>query len=192
MIFNASSPSELMRRVVYVAKGRGWGCSARKCPITIVCQGWPAAFRRRRSHGTDRRPYRLARGAMPKGVAMRTAIRSSNGQSITAAVARRDAGPFSCDGCGTAVSFVNAHTMHAADPDRERPIHAFFRLVTSRPPSEHQQDCPYTTAGQIRELIASSTAVEVCLRPFVEEDGKQVFRLAMLRDAEKALPRIDN
>ena len=82
--------------------------------------------------------------------------------------------------------------MHAADPDRERPIHAFFRLVTSRPPSEHQGDCPYTTAGQIRELVASSTAVEVHLRPFIEEDGRQVFRLAMLRDAERELPRIDD
>ena len=122
---------------------------------------------------------------MPKGVAMRTAIRLPTGQSITAAVARRNDGPFSCDRCETPVSFVKAHTMHAGDPDRERPIHAFFRLVTSRPPSEHQQDCPYTTAGQIRELFASSTAVEVSFRPFIAEDGRQVFRLAMLRDIER-------
>jgi len=123
---------------------------------------------------------------------MRTALRSSNRQPISAAEAQKTDGPFFCDGCGTPVSFVNAHTKHAGEPDRERLIPSFFRLVTSRPASEHQPGCPYRTAGQIRELVANSTAVEMRLRPFTEEDGKQVFRLAMLKEAEKALPRIED
>ena len=44
----------------------------------------------------------------------------------------------------------------------------------------------------MHELVAASTAVEVSLRPFTEEDGKQVFRLAMLREAEKTVKYVDD
>jgi hypothetical protein len=84
---------------------------------------------------------------------------------------------------------VRGYVRNADDPDRARHIAAYFRLVTRHKKAEHALTCEFTPAGQLQILLAHSQAVEVSLRPFNLEDGKQVFRLSMMADAEKLIPK---
>ena len=125
---------------------------------------------------------------MAKGVAMRTAL-SARGQPINADAATKTDGPFFCDGCRGEVCLVRAHAKFKGDPDRERVVKAFFRLIPDNAASEHGQACPYAVPGQVRALLSSAMAVEMERRPFTERDGRHVLQLAMLKHAEQAVPR---
>ena len=128
---------------------------------------------------------------MAKGVAMRTAL-ASNGQPIKADVASKADGPFTCDGCKAEVGLTPSRIKFKGDPDLERVVDAFFRLIPYHPASEHTQECPYAVSSQLRALLTSAMAAEAEVRPFTERDGKQVLRLELLQDAERVVPPLSD